>query len=117
MFISTDSDLINTAHITSAHFEPAKEAENPDDWDADENGVTPAKLTVYFPVAASESDYGRSSFEFTGAAATEIWERLRVEDGFMALAVPTRQPIDRESKRQKRKAARAAQSSADDLPW
>lgn len=117
MFISTDTDLINTAHITSAHFEPAKQAENPDDWDADENGVIAPTLTIYFPCAAADGGYGRTSFEFTGAAATETWERLLSESGTFVLRVPTCQPIDRDAKRQKREAARAAQSSVDDLPW
>jgi hypothetical protein len=120
MFISTNDSLINTAHITNAHYEPAKEADNPDDWDADENGVLPEKLTVYFPVASSESDYGCSSQTFTGEAATKIWDRLRLENGSLVLSVPSRQPINREAKRRKREEARAAlvaECPAIDLPF
>jgi hypothetical protein len=117
MLIATNDTWINTEQITNARYTPEKKVDDPDSWAADENGMLPATLTVYFPVSTHEEF--DSSFEFTGEAATKIWQLLR-SHASTVLKMPSRQKIDysaRDRKREEARAAQAAKCPALDIPF
>ena len=113
MFIVTDDLIINVDQITNARFVAEKPAAISDDYGADENGLIPSTLTIYFPTTANEGNYGCSSVELTGPAAEEAWQKLRLIHRDYVINHPSRKPIDYAA----RAAARRAVAVADDLPW